>query len=116
MATQLRTLTLTFAAANEIQRHKIAPGATGININVNGANPGVTFEVATCRTEFTEFTGSGTGVTSIPNTSEFNNRERSNGEIFSVSNPFDSEYGWGTDILIRVSAPGTLNVEETSGN
>ncbi len=116
MATQLRTLNLTFAAANEIQRHKIAPGATGININVHGSTPGVTFEIATCRTEFTGFTGSGSGVTSIPNTTEYNNLERGNGQIFSSSNPFDSAYGWGTDILIRVSAAGTLNVEETSGN
>lgn len=113
MPNHIRNTVLTFSGASEIQRYKPVAGACGVNIQVHDDNVGVTFEIATCSNSQV-FTGSGSGVTSIPSTSEFNDRERDNGAVFSVSNPFDSKYGWTTDILIRVSGAGKLIVEDVA--
>lgn len=112
MSNHLSNTILTFAGASEIQRHKPTAGATGVNIQVHDDNAAVTFEVATCAGSQV-FTGSGSGITSIPTTAEFNDRERDNGAVFSASNPFDSQYGSNTDILIRISGAGKLIVEAT---
>ena len=111
MPNHIRNTVLTFSAASEIQRYKPVIGTSAVNIQVHDDNTAVTFEVATC-SNTQEFTGSGSGSTSIPTTAEFDNRERDNGALFSVTNPFDSNYGWTTDILIRVSAAGKLIVED----
>jgi|688.fasta_scaffold401725_2 hypothetical protein len=113
MANHVRNTILTFAGAAEIQRYKPASGANGVIVTVHDDNPAVTFEVATCFNNQT-FTGSGSGITSIPTTAEFNDRERGNGALFSASNPFDSNYGGFTDILIRISGAGKLIVEDVA--
>lgn len=113
MADHIRNSVLTFSGAAEIQRYKPASGAMGVLITVHDDNPAVTFEIATCFNNHV-FTGSGSGVTSIPTTAEFNDRERGNGAPFSASNPFDSSYGGFTDILIRISGAGKLIVEDVA--
>jgi len=113
MPNHIRNTVLTFSGASEIQRYKPTPGTNGINIQVHDDNPAVTFEIATSSNTQT-FTGSGTGVTSIPTTAEFDARERDNGALFSITNPFDSKYGWATDILIRISAAGKLIIEDVA--
>lgn len=113
MPNHIRNTILTFAGANEIQRYKPAVGANRVNIQVHADNAAVTFEVATS-SNAQVFTGSGTGATSIPSTAEYNDRERSNGAVFSASNPFDADYGWTTDLLIRVSGAGKLIVEDVA--
>jgi hypothetical protein len=113
MPNHIRNTILTFSGAAEIQRYKPAVGANRVNIQVHADNAAVTFEVATS-SNAQVFTGSGTGATSIPSTAEYNDRERSNGAVFSASNPFDADYGWTTDILIRVSGAGKLIVEDVA--
>ena len=98
--------------ANQIKRLKRPDGVTGIMLTVHGDNPTLTFEVGTCAPD-NIFTGSGSGATSIPTTAEFNDNERSNGAVFSDTNPFEGNYGDQTDILVRCGAvAGKINVEE----
>jgi len=121
MPNQIKSTVRTFSGAAEIQRHHLQVGAKGCVITVHDDNPAVTFEVATCPSN-ANFTGTANTLisppfppeanNSVPTTAEYNNIKRGNGAVFSVTNPFDSQYGYLTDIVIRISAAGKLVVEE----